>query len=104
MYPDDTTATPGGLKTVQEYYNNASRFEKIGLNRLEHVPYCREGIPISKICQELSRTTTIAVRCHHGYTRITQIVQVVAIRGKNRDSVTWALQCKQRKNYIRDLI
>jgi hypothetical protein len=36
----------------------------------------------SKIFQELSRTTTIALRCHHSYTRISPIFQVVTIRGK----------------------
>jgi hypothetical protein len=38
-----------------------------------------------------SRTTTIAVGCHHGYTGIAPMFQVVAIRDKHRDSVTGAL-------------
>jgi hypothetical protein len=51
MYQNANTATPDGLKTVQEYYKNASRFEKVGLIWLEHVPNCRERIPMF---QELS--------------------------------------------------
>jgi hypothetical protein len=46
MYPDASTATHDGLKTGQEYPKIASRFEQIGLNRLEHIPNCRERMPI----------------------------------------------------------
>jgi hypothetical protein len=53
--------------------------------------------------QELSRTTTIAVGCHHGYSSITPMSKIVVIWEKsghltadlstNRDSVTGPLEC-----------
>jgi hypothetical protein len=86
-YLDDApTAIHDVIKTVKEYLKNASRLDKIGstpdcLNMFKTVgKLCR----CSKIFQELSRTTTIAVGCHHGYTRITPMSIFVVIRGKSR--------------------
>jgi hypothetical protein len=88
MNPDASTAIHDALKTGHEYLKNASRLEQIGLNRLEHVPNCRERMPMFLYLSKLIQNHNDAVGCNHGYTRITPIVQVVAIRGKNRDSVT----------------
>jgi hypothetical protein len=67
MYSDATTDTPDGLQTVQEYYKNASRFEKIGLIRLDHVPNCRERMPMF---QELSRIIQNHIDCSRVSQRI----------------------------------
>jgi hypothetical protein len=62
----------------------------------EHVQYCRQRMSMYQDLSRIIKNTTITVVCHHAYSRITPIFQVVTIRGTIRDSVTGVFDDDQR--------
>jgi hypothetical protein len=80
----DEISTTSGVRVSFLLDWNASGFENNRLDSRLFSRTCRGCMTIFQCIpiQDLSRTTTIALGCHHGYTRTTPIFQVVTIRGK----------------------